>query len=581
MLTLRACVAGKHRIATRAVKAHMNILKIATTIAFLMIGSAALAQAEAENSPAMTTLSSDIRDLLAAEEPVIDGVPILVLEVVRHVYEANSYNPYWTNEANIRELVQLIGKAYDHGLDPADYNIQEVEIILAGRLQDPSSEIRAEADVLLTESLLRYGYQRRYGKLKASSMDPDINFKRAAFRDGSPAQIMREILAAPSLQGFIDLAAPSGPYYSRIQFWLAQYRQLSAAGGWPVIPGGPTLRMGDTDERIAIIRTRLEITGELQPGNTSQSTGFDERLHQAVIDFQTRHALLADGVIGQNTLAEMNVPVDRRINQMRVALERLRWVNQEAANTLVAVNIASFRAFFIRNSEMVWTTRAMVGKSYRRTPVFRGDIQYLEFNPTWTIPPTILKNDTLPAIKRDPNYLASKNIRVIDRNGAPVDPASVDWEQYKSSIPYMLRQDPGPDNALGTVKFIFPNEHLVFLHDTPNRELFNRPERAFSSGCIRIEDPLVLGAFLLADQDYGVADLEAIVAARKTQRIHLKNPMPVIITYLTVGIDLEGNLMFFKDIYNRDQKVLEGLSGPVLIDLPTRPDDPSQVNRAF
>jgi murein L,D-transpeptidase YcbB/YkuD len=211
----------------------------------------------------------------------------------------------------------------------------------------------------------------------------------------------------------------------------------------------------------------------------------------------------------------------------------------------------------------------MVGKSYRKTPVFRGDIQYMEFNPTWTIPPGILRNDTLPAIKRDPNYLSSKNIRVIDRDGSFVDPATVDWNQYSKGVPYTLRQDPGPWNSLGTVKFIFPNQHFVFLHDTPHRELFDRPERAFSSGCIRIENPLTLAELLLNDEDKTRPELQAIVDSRETQRISLENTVPVLILYLTAGLDLEGNVTFFKDIYNRDQRVLAALDGAVVIDPPS------------
>ena len=211
----------------------------------------------------------------------------------------------------------------------------------------------------------------------------------------------------------------------------------------------------------------------------------------------------------------------------------------------------------------------MVGKTYRKTPVFRGDIAYMEFNPTWTIPPTILRQDTLPAIKRDPGYLARKNIRVIDRNGKFVDPATVDWQQYTRGLPYTLRQDPGPKNALGTVKFIFPNEHFVFLHDTPSLELFDRPERAFSSGCIRVENPLKLAELLLNNpQQYPRSRLEAIIKSRKTQRINLEPKIPVVIMYLTAGLNSSGGLMFLKDIYDRDQKVLDALDGPVVIDLP-------------
>ena len=521
------------------------------------------------SSAAVAEVSHNIEQLLAQENLVIEGEEILAQEIILHVYQDNAFRPYWTDETNIHELMQLIEEASDHGLTPADYNMDQLRRILAERSNNPSAEIAAEADIMLTESLLRYGYHRRYGKIKASSMDSDINFKRETFRDQSPGTTMEEILAAPSLQGFIDLAAPSGPYYRGLQDWLRQYRLLAAKGGWPTVPEGPTLRLDDADSRVARIRARLAVTGDLPPGANTQSTKFDKTLKESVATFQARHSLDADGIVGKQTIAAMNVPVKQRVSQLRASLERLRWVNQEAADTLVAVNIAGFRAFFIKNGEMVWTTRAMVGKTYRKTPVFRGDIQYMEFNPTWTIPPGILRNDTLPAIKRNPNYLASKNFRVIDNKGRTVDPATVDWNQYSKGVPYTLRQDPGPNNSLGTVKFIFPNKHFVFLHDTPHRELFDRPERAFSSGCIRIENPLTLAELLLDDDKYHEPELEAIVASRETQRISLENSVPVVILYLTTGLDIDGNIMFFNDIYNRDQKVLDALNGAVVIEPPS------------
>jgi murein L,D-transpeptidase YcbB/YkuD len=536
----------------------MKKMSWALLIGLLCFGSVASAQ-----------VSSDIETLLKRENLVIEGERILAQDVILHVYQDNAFRPYWTDETNIRELLQLIDEAPDHGLNPADYGIESLRRILAQRSSDPSAEIEAETDIMLTETLLRYGYHRRYGKVKASSLDSNINFKRETFRDQPPGETMREILDAPSLQGFIELAAPSGPYYRGLQSGLKHYRQLAAQGGWPTVPEGPTLRKGDVDPRVANFRARLVVTGDLPDGVSTQSTTFDASLKEAVAAFQTRHALDDDGIVGKQTIAAMNVPVEQRIDQLRVSLERMRWVNQEAADTLVAVNIASFRAFFIKNGEIVWITRAMVGKTYRKTPVFSGRIQYMEFNPTWTIPPGILRNDTLPAIKRDPNYLASKNIRVIDRNGKFVDPATVDWNQYSKGVPYTLRQDPGPNNSLGTVKFIFPNEHFVFLHDTPHRELFDRPDRAFSSGCIRIEDPLMLAELLLNDDEHKKADLEAIVDSRKTQRISLENTIPVVILYLTSGVDMDGNVLFYKDVYKRDQKVLDALDGAVMIDLPT------------
>jgi murein L,D-transpeptidase YcbB/YkuD len=517
---------------------------------------------------AKTEISSDIERMLAREKLVVNGVEILALDIIRDVYRDHGFEPYWTDNSNIRELMELIRESADHGLNPQDYNMAQLREILGQRQKNRSAEIAAEADIMLTESLLRYGYHRRLGKANPGKIDSDINFRRQAFRDQPPARTLEEILAADSLQGFIDMAAPSGPFYQGIQYWLKQYRQIAAGGGWRVVPEGPTLRKGDTDPRVSAIRARLAASGDLPADASKDSSSFDESLKQSVAAFQRRHSLDADGIVGKQTIAAMNVPVGQRIDQLRASLERLRWVNQEATDTLVAVNIAGFKAYFYEQGELKWSTRAMVGKSYRRTPVFRGDIQYMEFNPTWTIPPGILRNDTLPAIKRDPNYLASKNIRVIDRNGKIINPATVDWNQYSKGVPYTLRQDPGPNNALGTVKFIFPNKHLVFLHDTPHRELFDRPERAFSSGCIRVEDPLTLAGLLLDDDDYQRSDLEAVIASRETRRIHLENTVPVIIVYLTASLTSDGNVTFHKDIYNRDSEILSALDGAVIIEPP-------------
>lgn len=542
-----------------------------TLLRWCLVGAVLYSAALAAQAPAdadLQAVEQDIEGLLESNDLVIDGVDILGQDIVTDVYQGNEFRPYWSDTDNIRKLVALIGQAPEHGLIASDYNFDRIIAILAEREGDPSDLIDAESDILLTDTLLLYGYHRRLGKVKASSLDPDVNYKRQAFREQHPSETLQQLLEAPSLQAYIDVAAPAGPYYRAIQQGLQRFRQLAAEGGWPQVPEGPTLRKGDVDPRVAVIRTRLSITSDLPADADDGSEFFDDTLEQGVVAFQKRHALGADGVVGAKTTAAMNVPVERRIDQLRLSLERIRWVNQEAVQTFVAVNIASFYAYFFRDGEMVWSARAMVGKDYRRTPIFRGDIRYMEFNPTWTIPPTILRNDTLPAIRRDPNYLASNNIRVIDSSGNFVDPVTIDWSQYRTSIPYTLRQDPGPNNALGTVKFIFPNKHAVFLHDTPHRELFSRPERAFSSGCIRIQHPLELAALLLDDNRYPESALQSIVNSRQTQRINLESPVPVIIAYLTAGVDEHGHITFYRDIYDKDAEVLEALNGPVVFEPP-------------
>jgi murein L,D-transpeptidase YcbB/YkuD len=540
-----------------------------TALFALIIILACPAALHAAETGAKPEVNRDIEEMLRSDDLVIRGVDILAQALLLEVYEGHDFSPFWTRPARIRELMELINDSADHGLIPADYNIDQLQQILQQRESSSSAEIEAEADLLLTESLLRYGYHRRFGKVEGSKLDPDINYRRESFHQQAPTVTIEQAIESSSLTDFIEMAAPTGPIYRHLQSELDGYRDIAAAGGWPAVPEGPTLRLDDQDPRVVAIRRRLAASDDLPHSANTNSPVFDRELELAVKGFQARHALDNDGVVGKQSIAAMNVPVEIRVDQLRISLERLRWVNQEAVDTLVAVNIAGFRAFFYRDGELEWYTRAMVGKNYRKTPVFRGDIAYLEFNPTWTIPPGILRNDTLPAIKKNPNYLASKNIRVIDSNGKFVDPSTVDWNQYSKGVPYTLRQDPGPNNSLGTVKFIFPNQHFVFLHDTPHRELFSHPERAFSSGCVRIQNPLKLAELVLDDPvKYPRSELEAIVASRETQRVNLSPKMPVVIVYLTAGVEPGGKARFYKDVYNRDQKVLDALNGPVIIDVP-------------
>jgi murein L,D-transpeptidase YcbB/YkuD len=302
--------------------------------------------------------------------------------------------------------------------------------------------------------------------------------------------------------------------------------------------------------------------GELPPAAVPDDHEFDAALEQALARFQKRHFLDADGVVGEETTAALNVPVDARIEQLRVNLERARWVLHDLPSDYVLVDIAGFELTLVRSGDVVWRTRVQVGRPYRKTPVFKDEIRYLDFNPTWTIPPGILRRDTLPAVQRDPSYLPERNIRVIDAKGAEIDPHTLDWSRYSGrSLPYRLVQDPGPNNALGRVKFMFPNPHLVFLHDTPSRSLFDRSERAFSSGCIRVERPFELAELLLDDQaKWNASAIRRVVDSRKTRTVFLPERVTVILLYWTVNFWEDGSAGFKRDLYGRDAAVLAGLA---------------------
>jgi murein L,D-transpeptidase YcbB/YkuD len=373
------------------------------------------------------------------------------------------------------------------------------------------------------------------------------------------------VIDARDLREALAQEKPRHAPYAGLKSALARYRQIESTGGWSAVPPGATLRTGDTGPRVAALRARLTASDDLRgapPGDA-----YDDALGAAVGRFQARHGLTKDGIAGPRTIEEMNVPVGARIDQLRVNLERGRWLLHDIGDEFVAVNIAGFELYLIRNENIAWSTRVQVGKPYRATPVFRSRITYLVFNPTWTVPPGILANDILPAQKRDRSTLAKKGLEVLDARGNPVAADSIDWENARASrFPYMLRQAPGPSNALGRVKFMFPNDHAVYLHDTPSKSLFEKDERAFSSGCIRVHDPLRLAEILLEGQKgWSRAEIDRTIAAGATRSVTLATPVPVWPTYWTAWVDADGVVQFRRDLYGRDAKVLSGLGAPFSI----------------
>lgn len=539
--------------------------RLLITLSLLLLCTAGAAARQAGSAPSEIQLQ--IEQILDTSPAKIQGETILEPNLLREIYSAGAYEPLWISDEKVHELSSLLRAAMDHGLHPQDYHLPLIEQLTAANDAAPNPAVSAQLDVLLTEGLILYSHHRRSGKVRAGDLYPDFNFTREPFTREPPAEIVRRALDFSSLAAFIDATTPSTKYYELLLMQLQRYRELAAQGGWPAVPEGPALRKNDHDARVVLLRQRLQVTGELPATENASAEEFDEALEQAVKTFQSLHGLDTDGVAGKQTLAAMNVAAAERVDQLRLSLERLRWVAQDVGDDFVAVNIAGFRLVFIRQRKIVWTTRVVVGTSYRKTPVFRSNMTYLEFNPAWTIPPTILREDTLPAIKKDPGYLAARNISVIDTAGHKLDPAGIDWNAYRKNIPFTLRQEPGPNNALGQVKFIFPNPYSVYMHDTPQRALFERPQRSFSSGCIRVENPFTLVDLVLqGKKNISKAELQDILASGRTQRVLLDKPLPVLILYLTAALDASGRAMFYRDIYQRDAAVLRALNGPVTAD---------------
>ncbi len=428
----------------------------------------------------------------------------------------------------------------------------------------------AQFDILLTDALLRLAYHLNFGKVVPATLDPDWNLRREFMSKDLVAKLSYIIQSISRLEKLFQTSFDQGFLYKGLIKALAQYRKVEQAGGWKVIPSGEVLKPGMKNPRIPMISVRLQMTGDMAVRENDDSHQYDVALEVGVKAFQQRHGLEVDGVIGKGTLEQMNVPIALRIEQIRANLERIRWVKRNLGDEFVLVNIAGFKVYYIQDNKLVWQSRAQVGKSYRKTPVFRDDINYLVFNPTWTVPPTILQKDILPKIKKNPSYLKKKNMSVVDLKGKIIDPSKINWSTVTAkNFPYMIRQEPGSSNALGRVKIMFPNKHLVYLHDTPSKNNFEKAERAFSSGCIRVENPFELVELLLKDSNkWNQATFDEILATGQLKNINLPAKVPVLLLYFTAQADENGRVIFHKDIYKRDEKIIDGLKKPFQLVIP-------------
>lgn len=483
--------------------------------------------------------------------------------VLPEFYERRNFRPAWTNPDTVSQLINAIKNSDKEGLNPDDYHLAQIKLFRSETDSKGRSnpEVLVDFDIVLTDSLLRLGYNIIFGKVDPEALDANWNLAKE-IKGRDPAAVIEEAIRTNSIAQMINDLMPEHVFYTRLRSALAEYREIKDRGGWENVAEGSALKRGMRDQRVIQLRRRLAVTGGLQD-ESRDSDFFGEVLEKAVIRFQRRHYLTADGVAGKKTVEAMNVPVEDRIDQIRVNLERARWVLHEIKGDFVLADIAGFTVFYVRDGEIFWRSRVQVGKPYRETPVFKSKIKYLVFNPTWTVPPGILYKDLLPAVKKDPGYLKKKMIKVLNQNGRTVDQNSIDWSRYrKGNFPYTLRQEPGPTNALGRIKFIFPNKHFVYLHDTPSKSLFQRTDRAFSSGCIRVERPFELAELLLDDKtNWSQEKIMTVIESRETKTVFLPEPVPVMLLYWTVSFDEDNTIRFKKDVYGRDEAVLKALEG--------------------
>jgi murein L,D-transpeptidase YcbB/YkuD len=501
---------------------------------------------------------------------VVRGRRIVLTDIVARYYESQQFQPKWRDPARLDLLIAALADLDDDGLDPADYHIEALQSfrtdLRAAATLQPAEQ--ADLEFLATDAMMLSLYHLYLGKVDPVQLSSQWNFSTRPVSVERGFERLSAALDSGQIRETFERARPQHVWYQRGREALRTYRAIAAAGGWSPISDGPTMKLGLDDPRVPALRYRLTVTGDLagdlQPPAPPLNLAFDAELETAVKRFQERHGLTADGAVGPGTRAALNVPVSARIDQIRINLERARWVMHELHGEFVLVNVAGFDVSYFRDDEPIWTSKVIVGRPYRETPIFKSLITYVVLNPTWTIPPGILVKDKLPVIKRDPGYLKRNNIRVIDSAGREVNPHAVDWSRYSGSRlpPYQLRQDPGDDNALGLVKIMFPNPYLVYLHDTPSKSLFDKDERVFSSGCIRVEKAFELAELVLNDPvRWNRAALDAAIATKKTQTVNLARPVPVLILYWTAQPRPDGQVIFRNDVYGRDPATLAALNG--------------------
>ena len=526
--------------------------------ALFSLDSPAGAQAPAAGpSIAVPELKARLDRLSVEDGRMVGGLAIAGYRFLPKLYEALGHQLAWKSEANVAALKAAVKQSWEDGLLPSDFHEQFVNGYAASAASDAGV---VEADIILSDALVRLLYQLFYGKVSPNGFDPSWNYSRPVLSD-DPVKIISTALAAGEVAAVIGRAKVDHPYYKSLKATLQLYTQYDVSGGWPNIPTGPPVKRGGTDPRIVIVRKRLGVTGELQDDTSATSEVLDDKLAEALFRFQDSHGLDADGALGPKTLSELNISARERIDQIRINLERARWVLRTVGNDMVVVNIAGFYLRVVLGGNAAWTTRVIVGRPYTKTPVFTGELKHVVLNPDWTVPRSIVRGELFAKAAADPNYVAANNYVLTSASGR-IDASGVDWTQWTAStFPYGFVQKPGPNNALGLVKFLFPNKYSVYLHDTPRRDLFGKSGRSFSHGCIRVEDPMKLAEIILGHSlGWERGQIDKVVAAGKLLQVNLPKTIPVLLLYWTVDPQPDGSARFYQDLYGRDVRLLAALN---------------------
>jgi L,D-transpeptidase YcbB len=483
-------------------------------------------------------------------------------EEMRRFYQKRQYQPAWSDVNGPRpqaeQLAQAVGSvAATEGLDPRRYQSERLASLLSQMKEDKSLESPeaqrrlADLDVEMTFVYLTLAAHTAIGRVQPETLR--VHWENQSRNVDLDARL-EKALQSEDVAASLRTLAPPNPRYARLRDALTRYREIANRGGWSKIPEG--LEKGARGVGVLALRNRLAAEGDLPapPEGQQPLPVFDDAVAKGIARFQQRHGLEPDGKLGEDTLAELNVPVQERIQQIEINLERWRWLPSSLGDSYVWVNVPEYRMELYDEGRKAIDMAVVVGKQQSQTPVFSDMMEYMELNPEWNIPPSIAEGEILPKLASDPSYLARHNMEWVGEG-----------ENQR------IKQRSGPDNPLGQVKFMFPNEHDVYLHDSPADHLFSREERDFSHGCIRLERPVQLAEYLLRDKpEWGGTKVREAIVSGEHRTVKLPKKLPVHILYFTAWVEDNGVIHFRKDVYGHDQKLAAALAQePVVpLDLP-------------
>ncbi|SOH95555.1 Murein L,D-transpeptidase YcbB/YkuD [Monaibacterium marinum] len=560
----------------------------AVSLLALTAGSGAIAQ---------VSVDSNVETPIAVAMPIwselADIVQIDASMEVASFYADRNYAPlFMANDAEVaRAVIDALASQHLHALPEWGDRLEPLSRHVAAAVDGYPT---AEGEVAFAEAYIALAQARLTGVVVPTRLSDDMYVFPPEISAATALDALAE-QAAP-VRYLMDLA-PDHPDYAPLLALRAELEQVVANGGWGAadVPSGASIRAGERDERVPAIRARLLALGDIEgpraqrvmpvvtPVATTQPlddtpldatsvsnavqpdpTYMDDATVAALMAFQTRHGLNDDGVIGPKTLAALNTTADERLRQVLVNLERVRWTDWDRNEKHIYVNLADYRMWLRENGEELFTTRTVIGSSRHQTVEFSDTMTHLVVNPTWTVPRSIATEEILPALRDNPNYLNERNMTLIDDGTGvwtPSDTSLINWANFSESFfPWWIRQGPGPGNSLGNVKFMFPNQFAIYLHDTPSRSLFARDARAFSHGCVRVADPTGLAEVLLQPQSSDPLGLfQRHRATGRETTVNLQERPAVHIDYRTVWIDESGQVQYRDDVYGRDALVLNAM----------------------